>query len=122
MKNRNENFLAAHYDWLVAGVGALALIGGAVLFFMSSDEEAGDLPAVTNSSKTAATGVDEVDMQEFVVTMKTLRQPPQMASVPEAAESFLASEKRVKCVKCGKAIPADIKTTPKCPFCREPQL
>lgn len=31
-RNAKDGFLAAHWDWLVAGAGALVLIGAAVLF------------------------------------------------------------------------------------------
>lgn len=121
----NKNFVVAHYDWLATGVGLLALAGG-IFFYLGSlgedpDEAAAAEVASVSRAKPGAAGVKPVDMTPFVAVSKALGTPPTVTEISEKAESFLASERRVLCRKCAKAIVGDIKACPVCPFCGEKQ-
>ena len=118
------NFFVAHYDWLAAGVGIVALAAAGVFFFMTlgtdPDAAAAEEAARVDRMKPAEIGVKAVDMSAYQTATKQIRNPPVVVEVPEKAENFLASERRVLC-KCGKAISGDTKAVPKCPFCGEKQ-
>lgn len=121
----NKNFVVAHYDWLATGIGLLALAGG-IFFYLGSlgedpDEAAAAEVASVSRAKPGAAGVKPVDMTAFEATARALRTPPTVTEISEKAESFLASERRVLCRKCAKAIVGDIKACPVCPFCGEKQ-
>ena len=122
----NQNFLVAHYEWIVLGVGVLVLLGGAAFFALSlgndPDEAASSAVSRIKAMKPSETGVKAVDMSGFESTFSLLRKPPAVSEVPEASASFLASERRVICrgtaeKPCGMAIPGDVKACPVCPFC-----
>ena len=120
----NKGFLAAHYDWLVLGVGVVALLLGAA-YYMSAlgedpDEVAADAVARINRMKPKETGVASLDMSGFQATTSLVRKPVLLAEIDGRSESFLASERRVLC-KCGKAISGDVKAVPACPYCGEKQ-
>ena len=114
------NFLAAHYDWVVAGVGALALVGAAVFYVMALGEDPDEMAAAEAAGidrlKPASVGVKPVDMSGYQAATRLTRSPVVVAEIPEKTESFLASERRIKCT-CGKAISGDVKAVPVCPFC-----
>ena len=38
----NQNFFAAHYEWIALGVGVLALLGGAAVFALSLGNDPDD--------------------------------------------------------------------------------
>ena len=117
----NKNFFAAHYDWIAAGVGLLALAAGAVFFALSLGEDPDVEAAAEVRSierlKPSETGVKSVDMAGYQSALTATRKPAVLAAVSEKGESFLASERRVLCSKCKKAIPGDVKVCPVCPFC-----
>ena len=122
----NQNFFAAHYEWIALGVGVLALLGGAAVFALSMgndpDEAAASAVARIKAMKPSETGVKAVDMAGFESAFSLLRKPPVVAEVPETSASFLASERRVICKgtaekPCGMAIPGDVKACPVCPYC-----
>ena len=122
----NQNFFAAHYEWIALGVGVLALLGGAAVFALSMgndpDEAAASAVARIKAMKPSETGVKAVDMAGFESAFSLLRKPPAVAEVPEASASFLASERRVICrgtaeKPCGMAILGDVKACPVCPYC-----
>ena len=121
----NKNFVVAHYDWLATGIGLLALAGG-IFFYLGSlgedpDEAAAAEVASVSRARSSSDGVKPVDMTGFEATAKALRTPPTATEISDKAESFLASERRVLCRKCAKAIVGDIKACPACPFCGEKQ-
>ena len=115
-RNGNENFLVAHYDWIALGVGILALAAGAAYFALSlgedAEESAADAVAAVKRLKPSATGVKPLDMAQMKTAVRMTRSPLQMADVSPANESFLASERRVLCPNCKKAIPGSAKTCP----------
>ena len=98
------NFFASHYEWIVAGVGALALAGAAAFFVMSlgedADAAAADAVRGVERKKPAQLGVEPTDLAPFAAAVRQVRTPALVAEVADRQESFLASEKRVKCV-CG---------------------
>ena len=123
-RNGSRGFLAAHYDWLVLGVGVIVL-GVGIVFYVSSlgedsDEAAADAVARIDRMKPAETGVAPLDLSEFQSVSSAIRRPALLAEIDGRSESFLASERRVLC-KCGKAISGDVIAVPACPYCGEKQ-
>ncbi len=121
-RNSDGGFLAAHWDWLVAGVGALALVAAAAVYFMSGgtdpDENAAASVRRLMSAKKSETGVKPVVMTTFERTLQLAAKPLVVAEVPEDDGSFLVSPRRVMCKFCKKPIPGDAKT---CLFCKKDQ-
>ena len=126
-----KGFLAAHWEWLVAGAGLLALAGAvafAVLQFAEDPETlAADAKARLVRTQREKTGVEEVDLQgPFAFAAKVLQTPATVSVPPETLASFLASECRVFCeqgddtehTSCHKPMPFDLKV---CPFCQTRQ-
>lgn len=115
----NDNFIVRHYDWLVAGAGALALLGAGAFFALTlgadADEASQSAVRAVESKKPEKTGVEKVDMAAFAAATRATRTPVTVAEIDGKHESFLASEKRVRC-KCGKVIPGSLK---ECPSCHE---
>lgn len=126
-----KGFFAAHWDWLVAAVGILALIGGVAFLVMEKSQdvellarETGDEAAAI--SRRTDTGVEKVDMIPYDIALKENENPSKIDEPGETVGSFLASEKRVFCEQgddpehksCGKPMPADLKV---CPFCKTKQ-
>ena len=124
-RSGNKNFLAAHYEWIAVLVGGLVLVGGGLAFALSlgdDPEGAGtDEVARIEQAKPSETGVSPLEMASYFLSLTGARSPKTVAEVSEKDSSFLASEKRVKCAKCKKAIPGDVKAVPVCPFCGEKQ-
>jgi len=60
-------------------------------------------------------------MVNYEALSRALRTPSTATEISGKTESFLASERRVLCRKCAKAIVGDIKVCPACPFCGEKQ-
>ncbi len=122
---KGQNFFVAHYDIVVAVIGALALVGGIAFFVISCGEDpdiaAGEAAQDVRRMKPAKTGVQPIDMTALDAVMRQIKSPTTIASVPEKDANFLASERRVTCKKCKKVISADIKAFPACPFCGEKQ-
>jgi hypothetical protein len=124
-RNGKDNFFTAHYDWIVLGVGALALVG-AVAFYVVSigddpDEAVSRAVSEVEKAKPAEIGVESVDMTAFSAATNLVLSPLKLATIQEKYESFLASERRVKCSKCGEVLRGDVKAMPKCPACGTPQ-
>ena len=124
--NDSKGFFAAHWDWLVAGLGLLALGGGAVFLAVSygvdPDEAAADEVASLGRGS-AREKIEAVNMLGYGLARKGLESPVQVAEPAEAQASFLASGARVFCENgnpaseakgCGLPIPLGTKT---CPFC-----
>ena len=122
---KDQNFFAANYGFLVAIVGALALVAGIVFFVVTGGEDpdvaAADAAQQIRRTKPAKTNVPPVDMTAFDAVVRLVKNPATVASLSEKEANFLASERRVTCKKCQKVISADIKEFPACPFCGEKQ-
>ena len=125
-RSGNNNFFAAHYDWVAAGVGFAVLLAGAALFALSlgddPDAAADEQRSEIKRMMPEETGVKPVDMAAYEIAARQMRNPPTVADVSPIAESFLASERRIACKgvagnPCGNAIPGDPKVCPECPFC-----
>ena len=121
-----RGFFAAHYDWLILGLGVIVL-GAGIAFYVSSlgedaDAAAAEAVARIDRMKPAETGVAPLDLSEFQSVSSAIRKPVLLAEIiDERVESFLASERRVLCGKCGKAISGDVVAVPACPYCGEKQ-
>ena len=126
-RNDDRGFFAAHWDWLVAGAGALALVGGVAFYVMAAgvdpEESAQETLEELKAGASRGGAAQKLDMTGFVAALKGIRNPDRLSPVPGDAASFLASEKRVFCEQgdaadekkaCGKPIPAGLET---CPFC-----
>lgn len=108
----NKGFLAAHYDWLALVVGVLALGAAGAFYALSlgadADEAASESVAEVNRMKPAKTGVKPLDMAKMDFALKLTRNPVRTREddVTESGESFLASERMVRCMNrdCGKVI------------------
>ena len=124
-RSGNKGFFAAHYEWVAVAVGVLALAGGGLVFALSLGEGPDGAGVGENArieqAKPSETGVNPLDMASYLLSLTGARSPKTLADVGEKDASFLASEKRVKCAKCKKAIPGDVKAVPVCPFCGEKQ-
>ena len=124
-RSGNRSFLAAHYEWIAAAVGVVALVGGGLAYVLSLGDDpdgAGtDEVARIEQAKPSETGVNPLEMASYLLSLTGVRSPKTLAEVSEKGSSFLASEKRVKCAKCKKAIPGDVKAVPVCPYCGEKQ-
>ena len=98
-RSGKDNFVIAHYDWIVAAVGALALVGAAVFFVtklgLDPESSAAQAAADVDRLKPAETGVKEPDFTEFAVIMRIAKKPPTVDEIPADKENFLASERRV---------------------------
>jgi hypothetical protein len=125
-RNSDNGFLKAHWDWLVAAVGLLALVASvvnmAIAYGVDPDEAAADAVSDLGGRKRAATGVEAVVMDAFTLATKDLKNPGKIAEPAETQESFLASGRRVFCEQgksddkksCGKPIPFGLKVCPLC--------
>jgi hypothetical protein len=124
-----ENFFKAHWDWLVALGGVVALGLAAVYLFSAIGQSPEDAEAECRAWMDAELrkphkGVDAVDLGDLQKVSAQLKTPPQLRAVDAKAKSFLASERRAFCQKgdgsdskkeaCGRPIPADLEV---CPFC-----
>ena len=121
-RNSGGGFFAAHWDWIVAAAGVVALVGGVVLFTMSGngdpEENAANVVRRLKSAKRTDTGVKPVDMSTYERALQFAVKPLQIAEVEKTGGNFLASERRVFCKFCKKPIKDGSKT---CPFCGEAQ-
>lgn len=124
-RSGNQGFLAAHYDWILVGIGALALLGAGAFYAMTlgadADVAAMEATRSVERMRPSETGVKPVDMSAFRSAMRVTKNPAVIAEISEKMESFLSSERRVSCKKCKKAISGDIRKVPVCPFCGEKQ-
>ena len=107
-RNSEGGFLAAHWDWLVAAAGVVALIVGIALFVMSGggdpEENASAAVSRLKSAKKAETGVKPVDMTPYERALQFAVKPPMLAEVADEGGNFLVSERRVFCQACKKPI------------------
>ena len=124
-----ENFLKAHWDWLVAIAGLAALCLAGFYLFSSLGQSPEDAAAACSSwmdseLKKPHKGVDAVDLKVLAKAAGQLKAPPALREVDAKKKSFLASERRVFCQNgdetdkknkgCGKPIHADAE---RCPLC-----
>ena len=121
---KKSNFLTAKYEWLVLALGIAVLAFGAYRYFTVTNEDLEDLKRDdirrVESRKSDDLGVKPTDLSANTAALRTLRSPATVAEVSDKSESFLASERRVRC-KCGKVISGDVKAVPECPYCHEKQ-
>ena len=127
-RNGNKGFFVAHYDWIALAVGVVAL-GVGIFFYISAlgedpDEAAKEAVARIDRMKPKESGVKPLDMTGLKAVSAAVSKPTLLTEVggkDGKDESFLASERRVLCVKCGKAISGNVKALPACPYCGEKQ-
>ena len=117
------NFLSAHYDWLAAGVGVLALAGAGAFCFLGGDVEA-DIEEVTGpvagrASKHAV--VADADMTACNQATNVSKSVELARRIEGRFLPSFSSEKRVFCISeaCGRATPEkfDAERNLICAFC-----
>ena len=126
MSSAKRNFVADHYEWIVAAVGILLAAGAVVMFVASlgtSPEGARARCERELRSNTAAhTEVAPANMKMLAKALDAMSDPSLLKAPDEAegAGSFLASEKRVFCQnkECRRPIRAKCA---ECPFCKVSQ-
>ena len=123
-----SNFFKDHYDWIVALVGIVLLVGVGYLYFASSEEntpEAARMACETELKGANSPTYKKVpSADENIAFLKTVedgfKKPAVLDVVSDVEESFLASESRVYCQnpdtanRCHRPIPFKSK---ECPFC-----
>lgn len=119
MISRNDKgFFVAHWDWLVAGLGILALAGGVVMLCLPPAEEEGGFGGVANGKKN---GPAEVDLKPYATLVTRFNAPSKITEPAETSDSYLASGRRVFCEQgdktaekkgCGRPIPFGVKVCP----------
>ena len=121
-RNSGGGFFAAHWDWLVAAAGVVALVVGIALFVMTGggdpEENASAAVSRLKSAKKAETGVKPVDMTPYERALQFAVKPPMLAEVADEGGNFLVSERRIFCQVCKKPIKDGTKV---CPLCGEAQ-
>lgn len=127
MGTSKQNFLVAHYDWLVAGLGLAALAAAGAFLVMSLGESPDDSAAAYEQQlaavKPSHEGVAAANLDVLHNALRGVKTPFALNDVDSKKASFLASERRIFCQKgdeeskkeaCGKPIPAECEV---CPFC-----
>ena len=119
ISGNNKGFFAAHWDWLVAGLGALALAGGAAVMCLPADEEAEGLGGPAPRGK--KDGLAAVDLKPYGDLVARFSAPGKITEPAESSDSYLASGRRVFCESadmtsekkgCGRPIPFGVKVCP----------
>lgn len=130
MSVSKQNFLQAHWDWLVALIGVLALVGAVGLYVMETGgiEDASSYSNSLKAMTPAHEGVEPADLTVFQKVLRGAKSPAQIPAVDAKKASFLASERRVLCRQgdaeskkkaCGRPIPSECE---QCPFCGAKQV
>ena len=122
-----QNFFKAHWDWLLALAGVLALVAALAFLVMSLGEAPEDAAVACESRLNAVTpsheGVPALDINVLQAAYRIVKTPPTLKAVDSKKANFLASERRVFCQNgdataktksCGKPIPADLEVCPRC--------
>jgi hypothetical protein len=123
--SNKKSFISAHYDWVLAAVSALILVGGIVFFYgtLGSDPELAAEAAQSDLNRLfpSECGVKGADLTLFNSAIRATRKPMTVEVPEEGKGSFLSSESRVKCIvaDCALAIPTGSKA---CPFCGKEQV
>ena len=103
------NFFATHYEWLVAGLGILALAGAGAFCFLGGDAEA-DIEAATgpiSGRGKERAAVADADMTACCQATNVSKSVELARRVEERFLGSFTSEKRVFCISeaCGRAMP-----------------
>ncbi len=129
-RTEKKSFFAAHWDWLAAAGGILALVGALLAYMMPGDDFGGDASSVGNRKMNSTSdAIPETDMTTYTQARKLLESPAKVNELAETQGSFLASERRVFCEQgdassekkaCAQPIAFGLK---ECPFCgvKQPQ-
>ena len=124
LSSNRENFFVAHYDWLAAGLGVVALAAGGAFFALTlgddADRIAAEKVAEIDRLKPSEIGVQPIDLAENLAATKLTARPIVVSdlSMSDSQASFLSSERRIFCKKCRKVLSGDVK---ECPSCHEVQ-
>jgi len=126
-----ENFLKAHYDWLIAVFGVGVLVTSIVLLLpalsKSPDSAVNQREAWLDSTKPEHDEVAPIALDILNNAQRFAKAPPVLNPIDPKDGSFLASAKRVLCKPgdpalkgCGRPIPVGVDV---CPFadCALPQ-
>ena len=113
----NENFFVRHYDWIVAGAGILAVLCATVFYVLSlgadADADAAQAVRALEARNVGKSTVTPPDLDANNATLRRARNPILVSEIEARRESFLASERRVKC-RCGNVMVAGLTNCPAC--------
>ena len=105
-----DNFIVAHYDWVVAGIGAVAVLGAVAfcLFGGNVEEEIGDAVASVEGRGAVKADVAAADMTAYAAMTNAAKARAAAEAVEHKSGVFFASEKRILCSNpvCGRAMSA----------------
>ena len=116
------SFLAAHYDWVAAGVGVLAVAAAAAYCFLggSVEDEIDEVTARIGGRGSAA-AVAVADTAGYAAATNATKAKAHANLVTAKAAGFFASGKRLRCgnAVCGRATPEkfDSEKNLVCAFC-----
>ena len=120
MISRNDKgFFAAHWDWLVAGLGVLVLAGGAAALCLEPAADEEDFGG--GAARARGKGPEAVDLAPFDERVALFESPARIVEPAETSDSYLASGRRVFCEAgdpsegkkgCGRPIPFGVKVCP----------
>jgi len=122
-RSGKDNFLVAHYDWIAAGVGALALVGAVAFCLVGGDveDEISEVTGRIGAGRIARAAVAEQDMGAYAAATNAAKAKARAAFVANKADAFFASAKRLLCANaaCGRATPEkfDAGKNLVCAFC-----
>jgi len=117
------NFVIQHYDWIVAGVGLVALVAALVFCLLggSVEEEIENVAGQVSRQGAKAEMVGEVNMRPYEAAATAVQQGRKLDFVTTKSAALFGSEKRFHCVSeaCGRATPEkyDAAKNLVCAFC-----
>ncbi|MGN0854046.1 MAG: Amuc_1099 family pilus-like system protein [Kiritimatiellia bacterium] len=114
----DKGFFAAHWDWLAAGFGILALAGGVIALCLPPAEAEGEAGRAARGGKD---GLAAADLKPYAALVGRFKAPGKITEPAETSDSYLASGRRVFCEQgeagaekkgCGRPIPFGVKVCP----------
>ena len=111
-RNGNGNFVSAHYDWILAGIAAVALLAAAAYYALFSDSvknEICEAKSGLKSEQTKKATIPEVSIIPYAAVTNLTKVQQNANIIHVKAGSLFASERRVLCgnPSCGRAIVLD---------------
>ena len=89
-RSGNQGFLAAHYDWILAGVGVLALVGAGTFYALAlgndADGAARRSVAAVERMRPQETGVKAVDMSAYQAAIRSTETRSRSRRFPRKAK------------------------------------
>lgn len=111
-RNGNGNFVTVHYDWILAGVGVLALLASVAYYLLFSDSVQNEIREAKSGLKAEQTKkptIPEISTADYAAATNLTKVQQNANILHVKAGSLFASERRVLCgnPSCGRAIVLD---------------